>query len=168
MMQSNPRKSGLGLLMVLLLLLLSSSAAWGEHHEKKEHENKEQRAPQARAKETKDEKVSRLAHKLKDLLERGVAVYESAEPQETALQQRQRDAAKGGLVRARDAATELVRDLDGGGDVYSSDVYFRVVDGNMQDALQTAGDFKPSPEGADILARIKEIIRKLRPIYDQG
>lgn len=167
-MQSNLKKSGHGLLAVLLLLLLPPAVAWGEHHEKKEHKNKELEAAQVRAKETKQEKISRLAHELEDLLERGVAVFDSAAPQETALQQRQRDAAKGGLVRARDASTELVQDLDGGGDVYSSDVYFRVLDGNMRDALETAGDFEPSPEGAQILARIEEILRKLRPIYDQG
>jgi len=162
-MQSNLQRSGLGLLVVLFFLLLSSAVAWGDQHEKKEH-----KASPAHTKETKQEKVLRLAHELRDLLERGVTTFESAAPQETALQQRQRDAAKGGLLRARDAAISLVEDLDGGGDAYSSDVYFRVVDGNMQDALETAGDFEPSSEGAQILARLDEILRKLRRIYDQG
>jgi hypothetical protein len=125
MMQSNLQRSGLGLLVVLFFLLFSSAVAWGDQHEKKEH-----KASTAHTKETKHEKVLRLAHELKALLERG--------------------------------------DLDGGGDVYSSDVYFRVVDGNMQDALETAGDFEPSSEGAQILARLDEILRKLRRIYDQG
>jgi hypothetical protein len=163
MMQSKLQRSGLGLLAVLLFLLFSSALAWGDHHEKKD-----QKGLNARANETTEEKVSRLAHELADLLARGVEVYETAEPQETALQQRQRDAARGGLVRARDAALELVGDLDAGGNIGSSVTYFRTADGNMQDALETAGDFEPIGEGAQIIGRVEEIFRKLRRIYDEG
>jgi hypothetical protein len=174
-MQSNLQGSVFGLLAALLFVLLPPAAAWADQHQEsqgKVHERQqlesEQKGSRLGAKETKQEKVLRLAHELKNLLDRGVATFESAEPQETALQQRQRDAAQGGLVRARDAASSLVEDLDAGGDVYSSDVYFRIVDGNIQDALQTAGDFEPSLEGARILARLEEILRKLKRIYDQG
>jgi hypothetical protein len=52
-----------------------------------------------------------LAQELADLLERGVKLYETAGPQDTVLQQRQRDGAKAALLGARDAAREFVETL---------------------------------------------------------
>ena len=83
------------------------------------------------------------------------------------LQQRQRDAAKGSLLRARDAAIVLVKELEGGANLDSSDAYFRTVGANMRAALETAGDAEPSTEGARLLDRLDELVRELAQIYDQ-
>lgn len=95
-------------------------------------------------------------------------MYQTAEPQDTVLQQRQRDAAKGALLRARDAALVFVKTLEGGGSVSGSDSYLQMVEENMRAALETAGNAEPSSEAARVLERLDEIVRELGRIYDQS
>ncbi len=159
MMRSAPLRSDVGLLVALFFLLLPNAAAWGDHHER---EGQKDQTEEATA-----EKVLHLAHEIADLLERGVKVYETAEPQDMVLQQRQRDAAKGALLRAKDAAVVLVKELEGGASLSSSDAYFRTVDGNLRAALATAGDAKRSTEAASLLDRLDALVRELARIYDQ-
>ena len=159
MTQPTPLRSGLGLLVALFFLLLPNAAAWGDHHEREEQPEE--------TKEATEEKVLPLALEIADLLKRGVEGYETAGPQETVLQQRQRDAAKGAFLRARDAAAVLVRELEGGASLSSSDIYFRTVDANMRAALATAGDATPSTAAAPLVDRLNKLIRELARIYDQ-
>lgn len=160
MARSTSFRSGLGLLVALCFLLFPSAAVWGEHHE--------QEGQKEETHEPTEEKVLHLAQELADLLERGVQLYQTAEPQDTVLQQRQRDAAKGALLRARDAALVFVKTLEGGGSVSGSDSYLQMVEENMRAALETAGNAEPSSEAARVLERLDEIVRELGRIYDQS
>lgn len=160
MTRPNPFKSVLGLL-VMPLFLLSSAVAWAEHHENEKMGKQEQEAE-----EPLEAEVSRLAHELADLLERGVELGET-EVQVTAFQQRERDAAQSELRHARDAARKYVRELEEGVSLSDSESSFRAADGFLRAALKTAGDAEASAKGAPALARLDKVIQQLERIYDE-
>lgn len=109
--------------------------------------------------------ATKLAIELSDTFERGLEASKTAPPQDTAFQQRQREAAQGALRRAREASANFAEQMQAGADKFESERLFQGVVSTVAEMRETAGDAEPTDEGKRILKRVDEIFRELRALY---
>jgi hypothetical protein len=109
--------------------------------------------------------VTRLAGELHAALGEGLAIARQAPLQETAFQQRTRDAAVRGMQRAHEIAGEYAQKLRGGWVREDSEQFFHQLRAIIADAKQTAGDAVPSPEIARLLDRVDALVREIGGYY---
>ena len=109
--------------------------------------------------------ITRHARELADLLVRGESILEDAEPQDTVLQQRQRDAAEGAMRRATEAAVEHAKQLEAGASLDETLLYFGTIRDHVRSTLETAGDARPTSEGRVLRPRLFELLDELEQLY---
>jgi hypothetical protein len=109
--------------------------------------------------------VTRLATELHATLGEGLALARVAPPQETAFQQRTRDAAVTEMKRAHEIAGEYSKRLRGGQSREDSENFFRQLRAIIADARQTADHAVPSAEIARLLERADQLVREIGGYY---
>jgi hypothetical protein len=109
--------------------------------------------------------VTRLAAELHATLGEGLALSSQAPPQETAFQQRTRDAAVKRLQRAHEIAGEYAEKLRAGWSREDSGFFFNQLRASIADARETAGDAVPAARTARLLERIDELVREIGAHY---
>lgn len=110
--------------------------------------------------------ATKLATELEQTLQKSYESSLKAPPQQTALQQRERDAAQGGIRRARDLGEEYARKMRAGWDRGASEPYFRVVAEEMENVWTTAGRAEPAESARPRIDRLRRILDELRALYD--
>lgn len=113
------------------------------------------------------EEVTALAVKLDAEIEKLLEMAPAAPPQETAFQQRTRDAAVEDTKRAREASRRLVEKLHLGWDRDETETHFQLVTTALREVRTTAGDAVPSFEARTILTRIEGLQRELAKRYER-
>ena len=103
-----------------------------------------------------------LERTLRDAYERSL----KAPPQQTVLQQRQRDAAQGVIRRARDRSEDYARKMRAGWTREASEPYFRIVADEVAQIWDTAGDAEPAESAKPLIDRLRKILDELRALYD--
>ncbi len=139
-------------LMVSLLVLSLAGSAGGEE------ENEEKAWDQGA--------VTKLATELEQTLREAYAERSKAAPQQTALQQRDRDAALAVVRRARDVSQDYARLMRAGSTREDSDPLFRAVDDEVAYVWDTAGAAVPSETAKPRIDRLQRILDELRAWYD--
>lgn len=109
--------------------------------------------------------AKRLSAELVSVLEKARLRGADAAPQQTVLQQRQRDAAEGSIRRMLEAAQAFDQRMRDGADRAESEVYYRALVEQVRTTLATAGDAVPAPGVQPLLDRMDEILEKLRRMY---
>lgn len=138
--------------MSCLLLLLSPSFVWADDG--------------ADADAWDQAAVTRLANELEQLFDALYEKSQNAPPQQTALQQRSRDAAQGAIRRSRDRSAEYAEKMRAGWDRDASEPYFRLVVEEVTDIFDTAGDAKPKEGAQPKIDRMQAVLSELRAYYD--
>lgn len=108
----------------------------------------------------------KLANELEETFEGAYARSLKAPPQQTALQQRERDAAQGGIRRTRDLARDYARRMRAGLPRGASEPYFRAIVDEMENVWLTAGDAEPAESAKPAIDRFQRILDDLRALYD--
>jgi hypothetical protein len=109
--------------------------------------------------------VTRLATELHAILGEGLALSSQAPPQETAFQQRTRDAAVKGMQRAHEIAGEYAEKVRGGWSREDSGFFFHQLRSSIADARETAGDAVPSARNASLFERVDQLVREIGAYY---
>jgi hypothetical protein len=110
--------------------------------------------------------ATKLATDLEQTLREAYERSLKAPPQQTAFQQRQRDAAQGVIRRARDLGEDYARKMRGGWTREASEPYFRIVAAEVANIWDTAGDAEPAESAKPLIDRLQEILDELRALYD--
>lgn len=110
--------------------------------------------------------VTKLANELEQTLREAYEQSLKAPPQQTALQQRERDAAQGVIRRARDLGVDYARKMRAGWDRGASEPYFRAVVDEVEYVWTTAGDAVPAESAKPRIDRLQRILDELRALYD--
>jgi len=114
-----------------------------------------------------DDGVARqLASDLEGVLREAYELSLKAPPQQTAFQQRQRDAAQGVIRRARDLGEDYARKMRAGWSREASEPYFRIVADEVAHIFDTAGDAVPAQSAKPLIDRLRKILDELRALYD--
>jgi hypothetical protein len=111
-------------------------------------------------------KVTSLANELEKSLEDSYAQIQTAPPQQTAMQQRNREAAQGVVRRARDLSADLATKIRAGWGRTESEPYFRMVAEEVAHIWDTAGDAVPTESAQPRIDRMQQILSELRAAYD--
>lgn len=146
-----PRPLAVRLMVSLLVLSLAGSAGG-------EEENEEKAWDQAA--------VTKLAIELSQTLRESYAERSKAPPQQTAFQQRERDAALAVVRRARDLSEDYARQMRAGSTREDSDPLFRAVVDEVAHVWDTAGDAVPPESAKPRIDRLQRILEELRAWYD--
>lgn len=112
--------------------------------------------------------VTKLAGTLEETLEEIYARSQDAPVQQTALQQRERDAAQGQIRRARDLGVDYAHRIRTGWTRDESDPYFRSVVEAVDEIWETAGDAVPQESAKPLIERLRTILADLQARYDES
>ena len=110
-------------------------------------------------------RVTEMAAELEKTLEEIHEQSLKAPPQQTALQQRERDAAQGAIRRARDRSQDYARRTRAGWTREESEPYFRAVVEEVEAVWDTAGDAVPAENAKPLIDRLQRILDDLRALY---
>jgi hypothetical protein len=110
--------------------------------------------------------VTKLAGELEQTFRQAYAQSLKAPPQETAIQQRERDATQGVIRRVRDVSEEYARKMAAGYDRGSSEPYFRAVVEEFEYMWDSAGEAVPAEAAQPTIARLNQLIGQIRALYD--
>jgi len=116
----------------------------------------------------RQQEVLGLARKLDVVLGEVVAAAREETPQDTALQQRTRDAAVSRFDRVRQAADALVAKLEAGWDRDASEAYFRNLRDVFRETGQVAGDAVPRENVRQKLDEAIGILKQLSRYYPEA
>ncbi len=111
--------------------------------------------------------VLTLATELDFAISKVLAVAPEVPPQETAFQQRTRDAAVVQMKRAQEASQRFVQKLRLGWNRDETESYFRALSSALREVNRTAGDAVAQEETQPLLARIEQLRFKLEKFYEQ-
>jgi hypothetical protein len=129
-------------------------------------------ASSAEAPSWEAEKVLSLATELDFSIAKVLEVAPEVDPQETAFQQRTRDAAVVEMKRAQDASQRLVEKLRLGWSRGETEPYFHRLSVALSVALRgvarTAGDAVAQEETQPLLSRIEQLRQQLEKLYEQA
>lgn len=89
-----------------------------------------------------------------------------AGPQDTAFQQRTRDAAVTQMKRAKEASASFLSKLQLGWDRDETEPHFRYLSGALKDVRETAGDAEAQPNTEALIARIFALRFELEKRYE--
>ncbi len=89
-----------------------------------------------------------------------------AAPQDTAFQQRTRDAAVTQMKRAKEASASFLSKLRLGWDRDETEPHFRYLSGALKDVRETAGDAEAQPNTEQLIARIFALRFELEKRYE--
>ncbi len=115
-----------------------------------------------------DAVVTKLATDLEQTLRDAYERSLKAPPQQTVLQQRKRDAAQGGIRRARDLSEDYARKMRAGWTREASEPFFLAVVDEVAQIWDTADDAVPAESVKPLVDRLQKIIDELRARYDAG
>jgi hypothetical protein len=110
--------------------------------------------------------VLKLANELESTID---SLYEfslEAPPQETALQQRTRDATQGEIKNARDLCAAYAQHMRNGWTRAESEPTFRVVLASVVEIRKTGDDAKPAENAKPLIDRLETILDALRGRHD--
>jgi hypothetical protein len=110
--------------------------------------------------------ATKLATDLEDTLQTVYGNSLKAPPQQTALQQRERDAAQGTIRRARDLSVDYARKMRAGSTREASEPHFRAVVDEVAYIFETAGDAVPAASAKPLIDQLHLILDELRARYD--
>lgn len=110
--------------------------------------------------------ATKLATELEQTLREAYEKSLKAPPQQTALQQRERDAAQGVIRRARDLGESYARRMRAGWDRGASEPYFRAVAEEVEYVWTTAGSAVVAKAAQPRVDRLQRILDELRALYD--
>lgn len=111
--------------------------------------------------------VLALATELDQAIATVLKMAPDATPQETAFQQRTRDAAVVQMKRAREASQNLVQKLELGWDREETESHFRVLSAALREVRRTAQDAEPQPKTQPFMDRIEKLRFELAKRYEQ-
>ena len=112
------------------------------------------------------EVATQLANDLEQTLEDAYARSLKAPPQQTVLQQRERDAAQGVIRRARDLSKDYAQKMRAGWSRKASEPHCRVVVEEVALVWDTSGDAVPAVSAKPIIGRLQKILDELQALYD--
>ena len=110
--------------------------------------------------------VTSLANELELTLQVAEKQSMNAPPQQTVLQQRDRDAAQAVIHRAREASEVYARRMRSGWDREDSEAYFRAVLEEVGHIWETAGDAVPAESAKPLIDRLRSLTEELRVWYE--
>lgn len=113
------------------------------------------------------ERAIALASELASTLDTLVATAETAAPQETAMQQRTRDAAVLEMKNARDLGREYATKIRGGWSRDDSEFFFSQLRRATRQARERARDAVPDPNVAPHLERMDTLLAELSALYQR-
>jgi hypothetical protein len=111
------------------------------------------------------ELVTKRAVELEAIFRETYELSLSPPPQQTALQQRQRDAAQGEIRRVRDLAADYAGRMRSGWSRADSEPYVRLLVEGVNELWSTAGDAVPQAKAKALLDRANEIMNELQAHY---
>jgi hypothetical protein len=111
------------------------------------------------------EAVAKRADEIEAIFRETYELSLSPPPQQTALQQRQRDAAQGQIRRVRDLAADYAGRMRSGWSRSDSEPYFRLLVEGVEELWSTAGDAVPQAKAKALLDRANEIMNELQAYY---
>jgi hypothetical protein len=110
--------------------------------------------------------VTKLADELENILRDAYQFSLKAPPQETAFQQRERDAAQGVIRSSRDLSEDYARRIRAGWTRGESEPYFRRVAEEVDQIWETAGNAVPAESAAPLLERLQRTLDALSALYE--
>ena len=113
------------------------------------------------------EKVLSLATELDFAIAKVLEIAPEVDPQETAFQQRTRDAAVVEMKHAKDASQRLAEKLRLGWSRGETEAYFHRLSVALRGVARTAGDAVAQEETQPLLSRIEQLRLELEKLYEQ-
>jgi len=101
---------------------------------------------------------------LREASQRGI----KASPQQTALQQRDRNAAQSVIKRAHERSEDYAKKMRAGWNRDESETYFRGVVEAVESIWATAGDAVPDENATALIARLRRLLDELEVSYAAG
>ncbi|MCG8589082.1 MAG: hypothetical protein MJE66_07300 [Proteobacteria bacterium] len=111
------------------------------------------------------EALTPLALELTEIVDKALALARTAKSQDTALQQRTRDAAVSAMERVRRMAVEYRERVGQSQSIAETELFFGSLSEAVASAREIAGDAVPAPGVAVELDRLGAVIARLSDVY---